>query len=81
MSPSKQRNTDSHLVASFPGQPGLAGTRKIKPFLHFNEARDDGVTLVSAGPYTLLQTDNHASTLSVILFTSQMLFLTPNQQC
>jgi len=29
---------------------------------------------------TSLQTDNHASTSSPI-FTGQMLFLTPNQQC
>jgi len=28
---------------------------------------------------TLLQTDNHTNTSS--LFTGQMLFLTPNQQC
>jgi len=29
----------------------------------------------------LLQTDNHASTSSLIFFTGQMLFLMPNQQC
>jgi len=29
---------------------------------------------------TLLQTDNHTST-SLLNFTGQMLFLTPNQQC
>jgi len=37
--------------------------------LDFNEARDDGVALASAGPYanlcTSLQTDNHASTSSL----------------
>jgi len=36
----------------------------------FNEARDDGVAVASAGPYAnhlhfLLQTDNHASTSSL----------------
>jgi len=37
--------------------------------MDFNEARDDGVTVESAGPYvnhrTLLQTDNHTSTSSL----------------
>jgi len=40
---------------------------KIGP-LDFNEARDDGVALTSAGPYvnhTSLETDNHASTSSL----------------
>jgi len=31
--------------------------------------------------YTLLQTDNHASTSSLSFFTGRMLFMTPNQQC
>jgi len=30
---------------------------------------------------TLLQTDNHASTLSLKFFTGWMLLLKPNQQC
>jgi len=30
---------------------------------------------------TLLQTDNHTSTLSLNFFTGRMFFLTPNQQC
>jgi len=30
--------------------------------------------------YTLLQTDNHRSTLSFRCFMGRMLFLTPNQQ-
>jgi len=47
---------DIHLLAFFPGQPGLSDTRKVKPFwisgfLDFNEARDDGVAVASAGPY------------------------------
>jgi len=41
------------------------------------------VEVASAGPYanhcTSLRTDNHASTSSI--FTSQMLFLTSNEQC
>jgi len=42
------------LTASFPGQPGYAGTRKVKTSLDFNEARDDvgfGMAVVSTGPY------------------------------
>jgi len=40
-------------------------------YLDFNEARDDGVAVASTGPYanhtcTLLQTDNHANTSSLI---------------
>jgi len=34
-------------MASFPGQPGQAYTTKAD----FNEARDDGVAVASAGPY------------------------------
>jgi len=45
--------------------------------LDFNEARDDGVALASAGPYTnlytSLQTDNHASTSSVHFYRSDAL--------
>ena len=33
----------TRLTASFPRQPGQAGTRKVKPVLDLNEARDDGV--------------------------------------
>jgi len=31
--------------------------------------------------HTSLQTDNHASTLSLNFFTGRMLLLMPNQQC
>ena len=37
------------LTAFFPGQPRSAGTRKVT-ILDFNEARDDGVAVASAGP-------------------------------
>jgi len=44
------------------GKPAPKG----RTILDFNEARDDGVAVASAGTvqiiYTLLQTDNHAST-------------------
>jgi len=52
--------------------------------LDFDEARDEGVAVASAGHMqiicTSLYTGNHASTSSLNFFTSRMLFLTPNQQ-
>ena len=62
----------ARLTASFPGQPGLAGTRKVKPCLDLKEARDNGVwgwqwhqldhmqTIC-----TSLQRDNHTNTSSL----------------
>jgi len=74
----------TRLTASFPGQ---AGTRKEKASLDLNKARDDGILGWQWHQLdhmqtirTSLQTDNHASTLSLI-FTGRTLFLTPNQQC
>jgi len=52
--------------------------------LDFNEARDDGVALASAGPYTnlytSLQTDITMPAPLHFIFTGRMLFLTPSQQ-
>jgi len=54
----------------------------------FNEARDDWVAVASAGPYannlhlapdSLRQLTTPSPQHSI--FTGQMLFLTPNQQC
>jgi len=65
----------------------MLGHHKGLTHLDFNEARDDGVAVPSAEPYAnictllMLQTDNHASTLSLNFFAGQMLFLMPNQQC
>ena len=59
--------------------------QKDKPFWIF-WSRDDGVAVALAGPYhmqvtcTLLQTDDHASSLSLQSFMCQMLILPPNQQ-
>jgi len=45
--------------------------------LDYNEARQlDHMQTI----FTLLQTDNYASTSSLKFFTDQMLFLTPSQQ-
>jgi len=35
---------------AFLGQPGQAGTRKIKTILDFDETRDNVVAVASAGP-------------------------------
>jgi len=40
--------TETHLTASFPGQPGYARTKKAKPVW---KARGYGMALASAGPY------------------------------
>ena len=43
----------ARLKASFPGQHAWAGTRKVKPSVDLNEAREGGVwdAVASAGPY------------------------------
>jgi len=55
----KQKNNDNnnyyyytHLMASFPGQPGQASTRKVKS-LDLNEARDYGVFVCSGTSWTI----------------------------
>jgi len=71
------------LTAFFQWQPGkLAPERKT--ILHFNEARNDGVVVASAGPYAnhLYLTPNRSITMPVphrSVFTGQMPFLPPNQ--
>jgi len=59
-------------MAAFPGQPGLAGTRKVKPFwILMNEEmmgwqwhQLDHMQIIC----TSLQTDNHAGTSSFIFY-------------
>jgi len=64
----------TRLTASFPRQPGQAGTRKVKPVLDLNEARDDGVLGCSnqlnhmQTMCTTLQTDNHTNTPSLVIY-------------
>ena len=61
---SSYSKTHTRSVALFPGLPGWAGTRIIKPIWILLKQE----TVASAGPYahmqvcTSLQTDNHAST-------------------
>ena len=53
--------------------------------MDFNEARDDGVAVTSAGPYANhlhLAPDNITTSVPHhSVFTGRMPFLTPNQQC
>jgi len=62
-----------------------SGNQKGRTVLEINEARDDGMAVVSAGPYAnhlhLLQTDNNASTHHSNFVTGRMLFLMLSQQC
>jgi len=44
--------TDTHLTASLSQQPGyISWHQKGETSLDFNEAKDDGVAVASAGPY------------------------------
>jgi len=59
-----------HLTASFPGQPGWASTRKVKPIwtLLKQETEWQWHQLGYVQGCTLLQTDNHASTLPLSFY-------------
>ena len=69
LSPARSRcpnpNTHTHLTALFPGLPGWAGTRKVRPIWIITEARDSEWQWHQLGHMqvcTTLQIDNHAST-------------------
>jgi len=88
--PAHDRQTDTHGMACFPGQPEYAGSRKTKPFWILMKQEMMGWQWHQLNHMqiicTALQTDNHVNT-SVSLqgccyfFTGQTLFLMPNQQC
>jgi len=71
-------HTHTRLTALFPGLPGWASTRKVKPIwisgktnLDFTEARDSEWQWHQLGPMQVcisLQTDNHASTTPLKVF-------------
>jgi len=64
--------TDTHLTASFPGQSGYTGTRKVKKIWILMKQEMTGWKWHQLDHMqiicTLLQTDNHASTLLLIFF-------------
>jgi len=81
----KTRETDTRLAVSFPGQPGWAATRNVKPIwiltkqeiIRWHWHQLDHMQIIC----TSVQTDNHARISLLNFFTCRMLFLMPNQQC
>jgi len=77
------KHTHTHLTALFPGLPGSAGTRKVKPIwiLPKQEAVSrSGISWAICKSAPSLQTDNHTSNPPLSFFTGRMPFLPPNQQ-
>ena len=77
----------TRLTASFSGQPGKAGTRKVEPFWILMKQEMMGwlMAVASAGPYAnhlhLTQDRQPCQHIITQVFTDQRLFLPPNQQC
>jgi len=72
-----------HLMAAFSRTTWVIQHQKGRTILDFNEARDDGVTVTSVGPYAhhiYLNPESRQHHITHI-FTGQMLFLPPNQKC
>ena len=86
---SNHTHTHTHLTALFPGLPGWASTRKVKPIwilLKQETVSGSGISWAICKSASMqvcisLQTDNHASTPPLKFFTGWMPFLPPNQQC
>ena len=74
--------THARLTAPFPGLPGWAATRKVKPIwiLLKQESEWQWHQLGHMQVCISLQTDNHASNPPLSFFTGRMPFLPPNQQ-
>ena len=70
-------NTHTHLTAFFPGLPGSAGTRKVKPIWILLKQKTVSGSGIS---WDICKSDNHASTQQLSFFTGRMPFLPPNQQ-
>jgi len=77
------RQTDTRLASSFSRTTWISRHQK-KTILDFNEARDDGVAVASAGPFAnhlhLMPDRQPCQHLITQFFTGWMFFLTPNQQ-
>ena len=72
-------NTHTRLTVLFPGLPGSAGTRKVKPiWILLSQESVSGSGISSA---TSLQTDIQRQHPTTQFFTGRMPFLPPNQQC
>jgi len=77
-------NTHTHTFnGPFSGTTQVSQYQKGKTNLDFTEARDSEWQWHQLGHmqvYTLLQTENHTSTLPLCFFTGRMPFLPPNQR-
>ena len=75
------RQTHRHITASFPGNLSKLAPERLN-ILDFNEARDDGVAVASAGPHAnhLYLTPDRCQYLITEFFTGRMLFLMSTQQ-
>ena len=77
-------HTHTHpFIGPFSGTTQVSRYQKGKTNLDFTEARGSEWQWHQLGNMqvcTLLQTDNHTSTLPLLFFTGQMPFLPPNQQ-
>jgi len=77
--------TNNRLMPTFPGQPGLAGTRKVKPIwilikqemMEWQWHQLDRMQIIFAPRCRWMTTP----ALHQSIFTGRMLFMTPNQQC
>ena len=69
--PSAQQHTHTHLTTLFPGLPGWAGTRKVKPIwilLEQETVSGSGISWAICKSCISLETDNHASTTPLKVF-------------
>ena len=77
----------SRLTASFPGQPGSAGTRKAQlVWIQMRQEMmgfwdDSGISWTICKQYAPRSREITTPSPHQSIFTGQMLFLMPNQQC
>ena len=76
----KQWHAYTRLTALFPGLPGWAGNRMVKPIWILLKQEWQWHQLGHTQVCISLQTDNQASTPPLSFFTGRMPFLPPNQQ-
>ena len=76
-------HTHTRLMALFPGLPGLARTRKVKPIwilLKHETVSGNGISWAICKSASRSRQIMHASTPPLKFFTGRMPFLPPNQQ-
>jgi len=75
-------NNNNHLTASFPGQPGYAGTRNVKPIWILLEQETVSGSVIS---WAICKSAPRSRQITMpvshhSVFTGRMPFLPPNQQ-